>query len=106
MVHELTRFGRDDTAGNSVDKGDGSRGGNRQRAVAVGGCRKGQVGQREQYSSLHTTAGVQMPRFDEHPSACISVVHFHELDAALAGELIMQEESLQPFRILRIHILH
>ena len=92
VVDQFMCFGGDDAGVGASKERDVGSGGNSKRAVTIRCCSKSQVCQREQHTTLHTAAGIQMTRFYAHLGSGIALGDVNDLYTILPRKLVVQEK--------------
>ena len=95
MVDYLPCMGRECAGTDTPHESNVGRRRDGECAVAVGGSSKCKVGQSEQHSALHTTAGIQVVRL--YANLCMGETFgdLYQLYPIKAGKLIAKKEILQ-----------
>lgn len=79
----------------SSEEGDICGRGDGKLSVTVGGGGKGEVCEREEYSTLYAAASIQVTWFDAHLCAGIPLTDIYDFNAVESGKLIVEEEFFQ-----------
>ena len=103
VVDQFVSLSSNDTRIGSAQEGDVGCGSNGEVTVTVGSCGKGQVCQREEDTTLHTAASIQMTGFNLDLRPGIAFCYIYYLYSILACELVMQKEIFQCLCIFIIH---